>query len=47
MDLDPDKVTNNMDEMTVQAEILKGFQGTLTQGPQQFHLKDNHQRNRS
>ena len=26
MDLDPDKVTNNMDEATLQAEIMKGFQ---------------------
>ena len=27
MDLDPDKVTNNMDEAVLQAELLKGFQG--------------------
>jgi len=27
MDLDPDKVTNNMDEAMLQAELLKGFQG--------------------
>mgnify|MGYP003110837082 FL=1 len=27
MDLDPDKVTNNMDEAALQAEIMKGFQG--------------------
>jgi len=27
MDLDPDKVTNNMDEAMLQAEMLKGFQG--------------------
>ena len=26
MDLDPDKVTNNMDEAALQAEIMKGFQ---------------------
>ena len=26
MDLDPDKVTNNMSEAALQAEILKGFQ---------------------
>ena len=26
MDLDPDKVTNNMDEAAIQAEIMKGFQ---------------------
>ena len=26
LDLDPDKVTNNMDEATLQAELLKGFQ---------------------
>ena len=26
MDLDPDKVTNNMDEAVLQAEIMKGFQ---------------------
>ena len=32
MDLDPDKVTNNMDEATLQAELLKEFQG---QQPQQ------------
>tara|TARA_B100000900_G_scaffold163585_1_gene138860 strand:- start:3238 stop:5385 length:2148 start_codon:yes stop_codon:yes gene_type:complete len=27
MDLDPDKVTNNMDEAALQAELMKGFQG--------------------
>jgi hypothetical protein len=27
MELDPEKVTNNMDEAAVQAELLKGFQG--------------------
>ena len=26
LDLDPDKVTNNMDEATLQAEIMKKFQ---------------------
>ena len=26
MDLDPDKVTNNMDEAAIQAEIMKGLQ---------------------
>jgi len=26
LDLDPDKVTNNMDEAAIQAEIMKGFQ---------------------
>ena len=26
MDLDPDKVTNSMDDAAIQAEILKGFQ---------------------
>jgi hypothetical protein len=31
MDLDPDKVTNNMDEATIQAELLKQFQGTQPQ----------------
>ena len=29
MDLDPDKVTNNMDEALLQAEILKGFRGDV------------------
>jgi hypothetical protein len=29
MDLDPDKVTNNMDEAALQAEIMKGFQAPL------------------
>ena len=32
MDLDPDKVTNNMDEAMVQAELLKGFQGPAQAG---------------
>ena len=31
MDLDPDKVTNNMDEAMLQAEILKGFTGQTPQ----------------
>jgi len=31
MDLDPDKVTNNMDEAALQAEIMKGFQQPLEQ----------------
>jgi len=26
MDLDPDKVTNNMNEAAIQAELMKGFQ---------------------
>jgi hypothetical protein len=26
LDLDPDKVTNNMDEAAIQAELMKGFQ---------------------
>jgi hypothetical protein len=29
MELDPEKVTNNMDEAAVQAEILKGMQGAM------------------
>jgi hypothetical protein len=33
MDLDPDKVTNNMDEAALQAEIMKGFQQPV--GPEQ------------
>ena len=33
MDLDPDKVTNNMDEAALQAEIMKGFQQPA--GPQE------------
>ena len=28
LDLDPDKVTNNMDEAAIQAEIMKQFQAT-------------------
>ena len=35
MDLDPDKVTNNMDEAALQAEIMKGFQAPLEQQQQQ------------
>ena len=31
MDLDPDKVTNNMDEAALQAEIMKGFQAPMQQ----------------
>lgn len=31
MDLDPTKVTNNMDEAVLQAEMLKGMQGELPQ----------------
>jgi hypothetical protein len=34
LDLDPDKVTNNMDEAAVQAELMKQFQGPPAQ-PQQ------------
>ena len=30
MDLDPDKVTNNMDEAALQAELMKKFQGPPT-----------------
>jgi len=26
LELDPDKVTNNMDEAAIQAELMKGFQ---------------------
>jgi len=33
MDLDPDKVTNNMDEAQLQAELLKGFRGEEPQPP--------------
>jgi len=32
MDLDPDKVTNNMDEAALQAEIMKGFQAPIPEG---------------
>jgi len=32
MDLDPDKVTNNMDEAALQAEIMKGFQAPVPEG---------------
>ena len=36
MDLDPDKVTNNMDEAAIQAELMKDFQAPAPQGqPQQ------------
>ena len=34
MELDPEKVTNNMDEAAVQAEILKGMQGTMPEQQQ-------------
>ena len=34
MDLDPSKVTNNMDEAVLQAEMLKGMQGDMPQQPQ-------------
>jgi len=34
MDLDPDKVTNNMDETALQAELLKQFQGPPQQQQQ-------------
>jgi len=33
LDLDPDKVTNNMDEAALQAELLKGFQGQAEAPP--------------
>jgi hypothetical protein len=35
MELDPEKVTNNMDEAAVQAEILKGMQGAMPAQGQQ------------
>ncbi len=35
MELDPEKVTNNMDEAALQAEILKGMQGDTPEQPQQ------------
>jgi len=31
LDLDPDKVTNNMDEAAIQAELMKGFQSPPTE----------------
>ena len=34
MELDPEKVTNNMDEAAVQAEILKGMQGAMPEQQQ-------------
>ena len=34
MDLDPDKVTNSMDEAAVQAELMKAFQQPAAQAPQ-------------
>ena len=35
MDLDPDKVTNNMDEAALQAELMKQFQAPLDNQQQQ------------
>ena len=35
MDLDPDKVTNSMQDAAIQAEILKGFQQPAAPAPQQ------------
>jgi hypothetical protein len=35
MDLDPDKVTNNMNEAALQAELMKEFQAPLPEQPQQ------------
>ena len=32
LDLDPDKVTNNMDEAALQAELMKGFQAPAPEG---------------
>jgi hypothetical protein len=34
MELDPDKVTNNMDEAALQAELMKGFQQEQPQQPE-------------
>src|SRR6056300_727796 len=34
MELDPDKVTNNMDEAAIQAELMKGFQQEQPQPPE-------------
>ena len=34
MELDPDKVTNNMDEAAIQAELMKGFQQEQPQTPE-------------
>ena len=34
MELDPDKVTNNMNEASIQAELMKGFQQEQPQEPQ-------------
>jgi len=33
LDLDPEKVTNNMDEAALQAELLKGFQQSAPEAP--------------
>ncbi len=35
MDLDPDKVTNNMDEAAIQAELMKEFRAPLPEQPPQ------------
>ena len=35
MDLDPDKVTNNMNEAALQAELMKQFQAPIPEQPQQ------------
>jgi hypothetical protein len=32
LELDPDKVTNNMDEAAIQAELMKGFQQPAAEG---------------
>ena len=40
MDLDPDKVTNNMDEAALQAEIMKGFQQPQQQQEGQLSEQD-------
>jgi len=33
MDLDPDKITNSMQDAAIQAEIMKGFQQPMTPPP--------------
>ena len=35
LDLDPDKVTNNMNDAAIQAELMKGFQQPMPQQPPQ------------
>ena len=35
MDLDPDKITNSMQDAAIQAEILKGFQQPVEPAPAQ------------